>query len=389
MKHISVFFILFLLVLIGCQQTIKKGEASLPEIEVDAILEEKEIRIQDIAEDISYIPLETNDSMLLRGVFLSICDDGIAIMYQVDGKIFLYDGKGKVRGIVCRKGNGPEEYVGMQQAVVDWNRNELFVLDYKSCVKVYDLDGHYKRILPIKDKVRDREMYPFGERYLAFFKEVPNTEIGKQAGDFSPYSPVLLMDKESGEITTLPYMKSSNVNIHLSTGWVNSYALYASGKQLYLSDISSDTIYHLNLQDHCPVPIITRTPSVKSMDGGDFFLNLEGATSRYYFFLRTGKEIKISQRGDASKYMQSWLYDCQTGKVCLPIFLNDDYRSMKLNAHDLIHCNNKDNHLYAKLEAPDLMEALENDELSGHLKSIAENLKEDDNPVLMVVKLKD
>ena len=73
----------------------------MPEIEVDAILEEKEIRIQDIAEDISYIPLETNDSMLLRGVFLSICDDGIAIMYQVDGKIFLYDGKGKVRGIVC------------------------------------------------------------------------------------------------------------------------------------------------------------------------------------------------------------------------------------------------------------------------------------------------
>ena len=125
------------------------------------------------------------------------------------------------------------------------------------------------------------------------------------------------------------------------------------------------------------------------MDGGDFFLNLEGATSRYYFFLRTGKEIKISQRGDASKYMQSWLYDCQTGEVCLPIFLNDDYRSMKLNAHDLIHCNNKDNHLYAKLEASDLMEALENDELSGHLKSIAENLKEDDNPVLMVVKLKD
>ena len=45
--------------------------------------------------------------------------------------------------------------------------------------------------------------------------------------------------------------------------------------------------------------------------------------------------------------------------------------------------------MYVKLEASDLIEALENDELSGHLKSIAENLKEDDNPVLMVVKLKD
>ena len=373
----------------GCNTSPQKGTGCLPEIKVNQTPDEREVILQEIATEISYIPLETNDSMLIRGVFLSICNEGIAVMYQVDGRIFLYDGKGKIRGSICRKGNGPEEYVGMQQAVVDWKRNELFVFDYKSRVKVYDLNGHYKRILSIKDKMRDREMYSFGEQYLAFFKEIPNTEIGKQAGDFSPYSPVLLMDKESGEITTLPYMKFSNVNIRLSTGWVNSYALYASGKQLYLSDISSDTIYHLNLQKHLPIPIITRNPSVKSMDGRELFLCLEGATHQYYFFLRTNKEIKISQRGDASKYMQSWMYDCQTGDVCLPIFLNDDYRSMKLTAHDLIHCYSEDNHLYVKLEASDLIEALENDELSGHLKSIAENLKEDDNPVLMVVKLKD
>lgn len=40
-----------------------------------------------------------------------------------------------------------------------------------------------------------------------------------------------------------------------------------------------------------------------------------------------------------------------------------------------------------KLEAFELIEALENGELNGELKSIAEGLQEDDNPVLMVVKL--
>ena len=41
------------------------------------------------------------------------------------------------------------------------------------------------------------------------------------------------------------------------------------------------------------------------------------------------------------------------------------------------------------MEAFTLKEALETGELSGELKTIAEGLKEDDNPVLMVVKFKE
>ena len=44
---------------------------------------------------------------------------------------------------------------------------------------------------------------------------------------------------------------------------------------------------------------------------------------------------------------------------------------------------------YEDYEAMDLLEALEAGELSGELKTIAEGLKEDDNPVLMVVKFKE
>ena len=42
-----------------------------------------------------------------------------------------------------------------------------------------------------------------------------------------------------------------------------------------------------------------------------------------------------------------------------------------------------------QLEAFKLVEALEAGELGGELKTIAEGLKEDDNPVLMVVKFKE
>jgi hypothetical protein len=41
------------------------------------------------------------------------------------------------------------------------------------------------------------------------------------------------------------------------------------------------------------------------------------------------------------------------------------------------------------LETLDLIEALEAGELSGELKTIAENLNEDDNPVLMLIEFKE
>ena len=52
-------------------------------------------------------------------------------------------------------------------------------------------------------------------------------------------------------------------------------------------------------------------------------------------------------------------------------------------------CEEIDNCATVQLEAFELLEALEEGELSGELKTIAEGLKEDDNPVLMVVKFKE
>lgn len=383
MKHILPFLITLLL-MAGCQSSNKERKSSFPEIRVNQTPDEKEITLQEIAEEINYIPLETNDTMLLRGVFLSICNEGIAVMHQVDGQVFLFDGKGKARGSISRKGGGPEEYVGMQQAVVDWKRNELFVLDYKPHVKVYDLNGNYKRTLPMPIKVRDREMYPYSDSHLVLFKEVPDTEIGQADRVFAPYQPIILLDKTTGETTTLPYTKTSNMSIRLSSGWVNNNAIYASGINVYLSDVSSDTIYQLHPFGHKVEPMTIRTPSVNSMDGERYLFNLEGITDRYGFFRRTNKHIQ----GKASQYIQEWMYDYQTGETFLPIFKNQDYLSMKLDAHDLIHCHGEKNCLYAKLEAFELIEALKNDELDGELKTIAQELMEDDNPVLMIVKLR-
>ena len=82
------------------------------------------------------------------------------------------------------------------------------------------------------------------------------------------------------------------------------------------------------------------------------------------------------------------MYNKETGDICIPKFSNKDYRTA--DVFDELLFNGSDaNTAYMKLEAFDLIEALEAGELSGELKTIAEGLKEDDNPVLMVVKFKE
>ena len=82
------------------------------------------------------------------------------------------------------------------------------------------------------------------------------------------------------------------------------------------------------------------------------------------------------------------VYDVRTGEAYCPKFVNRDYAS-DISYDELTFDGCDENSAYLLFEAFDLIEALEAGELSGELKTIAEGLKEDDNPVLMVVKFKE
>jgi hypothetical protein len=135
-------------------------------------------------------------------------------------------------------------------------------------------------------------------------------------------------------------------------------------------------------------PVITRTPSVVD-DGDGYFMDLYGITSRFYFFKFSSRQLSF----DAGNFRiideksKNAIYDRKDGKVYHPKFTNKDYPSME-KIH-LNFCKEENACAIVQLEAFDLIEALEAGELSGELKTITEGLKEDDNPVLMVVKFKE
>jgi len=372
--------------------------SALPLIDMNADYPEKEICLQDVA-DVSYIPLETTDDVLLHNSlnFEDVSSKGIVCVS--DNKIFLFHPDGKSRAVLNRQGQGPGEYRYVHYASVDWDREEIYVNDiHQNLMLVYSLDGTYKQQFDLEMRGRQGDMLCDDDAHIVLYKEKSGSlEVGNIV---PPYRPVVLMSKEDGSIDSLSHQQDyyTTVSVEGKVG-DNSLtmllpipALRKLNGEVYVSEVASDTIYRL--ADGRLEPFVARTPSVKEEDGGKYLLQLKGVTPNHYFFSVMKKEwIPESSVGSslhiADDAINDLMYDKRTGEAFHPIFSLRECRA-KLLYEDLTFDSCSDVHTaYIKLEAFYLIEALEAGELSGELKTIAEGLKEDDNPVLMVVKFKE
>ena len=367
----------------GNQQT-----STIPQIDMNANYPEKEICLQNIAE-VSYIPLETTDEMLYEGEIIELSENGIVGVDKMNDRLLLFYPEGKARSLLSRKGEGPQEYIHLGDVAVDWKREEIFVSHRGGeRFQVYTLNGEYKRTLEVNESLRQNDLSSFDDNHLLAFKE--KMIKGGYNKLVDPYRPMLLISKEDGRVDSLSYIKeyiASLVISNLSAQAYISLPVYVkSGHTIHLSDMGADTIYTVH-KDGSLSPYMTRTPAVESDEKGDFFLVLNGVSNRYDIMTRQAKKLELGSDFVArDELSHSLMYDRKEGDIFRPDFKNQDCPSLDI---DLKFVTGYDNCAHYELDAFELIEALEAGELSGDLKTIAEGLKEDDNPVLMVVKFKE
>ena len=377
----------------GCGDANQKTSA-LPQIDMNADYPEKEICLQDVAE-VSYIPLETTDESLFYGSIGSVSEKGI---FGVgDDKIYLFYPNGKVRHVIDRKGQGPGEYAYVHHAEVDWSREEVYVYHQPHKVMmVYSLDGGFKREFPIDFTLLEHNMYNYDTNHLIVYK--PNPEGGEIQGEITPYRPYMLVSKEDGKVDSLSLVKDFHASEMIKGVMLGNSVLYLTtstmirlGEDIYLNDESLDTLYQV--KENKLMPVMARTPSVRSDESGKYFLQLIGGLPHHYYLRFQRKEMALGEQVAAASFSTkdedsyNVLYDCRNGEIFRPIFKNNDYQGTR---DYFFSFDRGDEYIgYEDFEAMDLVEALEAGELSGELKTIAEGLKEDDNPVLMVVKFKE
>ena len=336
----------------------------------------KEIYIQDIA-DVDYIPLETNDSILWRGREVLYLDDDYIVGANRNNGVYFHDGKGKALNMFNKMGQGPKEYSDMYKVQYDKKSDEIYINDMFKYY-VYDKEGNFKRSFQgIEDKLYSRieQFFILNEDELIQYNYNNHyTRVSRLTGEHLGDIKLGVADST----TTLSFRKNNMI-------FNTIVSHFTKDKEGYIiTSFSSDTTYLLtsNLQLK---PIGVRIPPVSSQDVPVFLLPVKN-TPRYYFMSTIKKEDSFPTK--------AYMMDKKTNQIYYlkDYFKNKDYIGLKVHLDmfgPAVLANLPNNVCVQSLNITKLCEAYEEGKLSGKLKDIAANLKEDDNPVLMIIKFRE
>ncbi|MDZ7634775.1 MAG: 6-bladed beta-propeller [Bacteroidales bacterium] len=129
-------YMVFFLPLLSCNSPVSK----ITEVDLEN-LNGEEITLSEIADDITYVPLDNDYPMSIYFQRIEILEDTIYLT-EKDIGMFALDMSGKMVKRYGSKGRGPGEYMYGNKFTIDRKGQILYLLDMKSILK-YSLDGTY------------------------------------------------------------------------------------------------------------------------------------------------------------------------------------------------------------------------------------------------------
>jgi len=399
-------FILFITIaLFSCHQN-DRGNSGIIFIDANMKYPELELKLSDIA-DISYIPLQSNDNIfgyLSANRALFVYGDKIFIgdMTLSDPKLLVYDHTGTHLKTFGSYGRGPGEYISLRRFVVDTLTNEVTIYDFSQRkIIVYSIEGKFKREKSIGEISREQRqqftaidiindtcllLYNYSSfsilsEDLAFLKKGQELLTGKT---------LMILDKQTlSEVPFQSFEYAQPKDFNTSTLHCN---LTTTKEGVYITSERSDTIYFVNRN----LEIIPKFRDVTDY-GNQHIARLFPAieTERYTFF---STELGIRQglvKVDNPIEKKFFAYDKKLQKLFrLNNGLSGKYTSEEkdiallnnLPAFDEFTLTLNHNYAYSLLIPEFLLKRYNN--LPDELKAITKNLKEDDNPVVMLIKFK-
>lgn len=363
------------------------AELKLP-IEVNPLgkYEKKTLMLEEIA-DIEYIPLETGRDVLLSGMTNGICmSDSLIVSKNQEGSMYVFGRDGRLISRFNHTGRGPGEYQSIIHFTVDFDAGEIYVYDFmlRYKVYVYSLTGDLKRSFHVP-ALWIEDFTDYDENNLLVYTKIPAEAMKKHKGAFRPY---YLMSKQDGTFKPLDLevaeMKDGRLYIPYKAGNQSRARLVGfkrspvirNGCDFYISDFASDTIYTFN--HRVLKPFIVCKPSLQRLEKPRFF-EISAKTARYTF-------LYLSEMNkEAVTFTRNCIgIDHKTGEIFEPDFQGSDF----VENIDNFFCNLLPESSIVPIPALLLTDLYQKGKLTGKLKEIALGLKEDSNPVLMLIKFR-
>jgi hypothetical protein len=339
-----------------------------------------------------------SDKVLLSpsDMIFYLSDSYIMVGSRETGEICIFDRTGKIVSHFNRMGRGPGEYFDLGDVMFDDKAEEFFVFDnYQLTTKilVYSFDGKHKRTLPVRPKC-DIEMWDFDAGsmliydktalYLgAGYSTIPYFRISKTDGSVIETLPIELPERysENVKIPIRTVKEGANTTNYWTFHGIVLLNNRLGGKDFTLADISSDTVYRYS-RERLLTPAFVRTPSVHASEPRRVW-SAQLVTEDFIVFSITSLDF-----GEDTVDPRSLMYDYATGRIGEVSFFDENYQSGRWPLPFLGETDRPINTDIAALSPLRLKEANEKGELSGPLAEIAATIKEDANPVVMIVKFK-
>ncbi|MHC1780152.1 MAG: 6-bladed beta-propeller [Bacteroidales bacterium] len=366
------------------------------------------LNLSEIAESVEYIPLETNDYSVIGKVDdVGFSNECIVINTKLNSKnifkIFAKDGSYK-NGL-DHEGRGPNEYYKVITS--DLYNDHIVILTYNKIVE-YSFDDKFIRSIPLSTEVAPIGYYAVKKlndsQYLltinnSFKLKNPYSAIivdtcskiklkfpyPQSEFEISENIPrenkplratIIFKNKNTGRIITgyNEYIISHDNDFRkIDTLFKIKYGEYQVTKNniaernkksklinIYSPVLESDNYIYLELNLYCPAH---KPMKMKTIVGGVSIL----PSSCSIYDKRNGSFRLIDQPED---YQKGFIDDFEGGPAFWPLYISqDDYMVSIIEAYKFIQ--------YAQTH-----------KVSDKFKKIADNLKEDDNPVVVLVKLK-
>ena len=136
---------LFFIFITSCQQNSTQTELNnsiLLDIDFD---DSNLIHVKDFIDQVTFVPLETNDSCLISRIARVHSIDTLLFVHDIKtNSINVFNEKGKHLYNVSKKGQGPGEYISLSKFLIDELKKQLIIYDADSKkLLYYTLNGKY------------------------------------------------------------------------------------------------------------------------------------------------------------------------------------------------------------------------------------------------------
>ena len=382
------------LIFSSCINSKDIAENQLAKFDLKASPQTVNVRLSELGfRDIEYIPLETTDQSVIQGIYKIIPAGEFYLLYVYD-RILSFCSDGSFNVQIGKSGRGPDEFLVIHDLDFDDRKQQIYIVDgWNEKFYVYSERGDLIRMFPSPIH-GPLEFKISGSRILCYVRN----DSGNTLNSY------YLIDTIGGLVKKFPNRFTFDGNIG-TFAYLNENLFYRFKRQLFKKEIYSDTVYSfdgLNFRPHLIFDVGQRllTPAAHSEFNGEY-LSENYITPRnlfefgdyvYYEYLYENKyeptDLVYGFIGSKEKDFHAFINsgqgiynDLDGGPDIWPKTTRDDNTiltwidAIDLKKHVASEAFRKSKPLYP--------------EKKKELEKLANSLKETDNPVLVLVRLKD